>query len=394
MSYTLGVAIVSLSADYTIARSRPIALGNILLIALGVFTGIQLGTLFTTYLNDNTLEGLPVESFPTIVGIITAICAVVGWGLGAYLARQQRARLLLPIALFIALVSATIYLSVTLHYDQSSSFWSIAALVLGFGVTCVVCGVGLIVEGFKEKKLLFVVFALLFTLLGSAALILDFLSVQSDSNNEAAFKHWITGDVDLQGKNYDAAIGEFSTAIELSPYDTLFYQQRAEAYTTKGDIDKAIADYTQITRIRPNDQYLSNDRAEAYAGLGKLYTGQGKYDQAIISYRDEMKQIAALEQVLGFNADLLLTDYYTGLADALSGKGNYDAAIASYSDTIALIGFASAGVYEEAYYGRGLAYKAEGQRDKAISDFRMAISNSVVGQKAKQQLQDLGVAPD
>jgi lipoprotein NlpI len=43
------------------------------------------------------------------------------------------------------------------------------------------------------------------------------------------------------------------------------------------------------------------------------------------------------------------------------------------------------------YFNRGLAYRAQGNRDLAIADFRMALSIKPNYQKAQEELMQMGV---
>jgi tetratricopeptide (TPR) repeat protein len=59
---------------------------------------------------------------------------------------------------------------------------------------------------------------------------------------------------EMQLKNYDRALHDYSEAIKLSPEETKYYQVRALIYQTKGDFKAALADVDKILTLDPNNQ--------------------------------------------------------------------------------------------------------------------------------------------
>ena len=59
---------------------------------------------------------------------------------------------------------------------------------------------------------------------------------------------------------YDLAIADYTTAIELKPDYAEAYNDRAFAYYLKGDFDRAITDYTRAIELRPNYPKAYNSR--------------------------------------------------------------------------------------------------------------------------------------
>src|SRR6188768_1702942 len=58
---------------------------------------------------------------------------------------------------------------------------------------------------------------------------------------------------DLSGaRQYDQAIADYTTAIQLKPDYAEAYNNRGFAYYLKGDAERAIADYTRAIALRPN----------------------------------------------------------------------------------------------------------------------------------------------
>lgn len=71
---------------------------------------------------------------------------------------------------------------------------------------------------------------------------------------------------------YDRAIADYTTAIQLKPEYAEAYNDRGFAYYLKGDAERAIADYTRAIELRPN-------YPKAYNSRGVVYMAHG-YDRA------------------------------------------------------------------------------------------------------------------
>ena len=67
---------------------------------------------------------------------------------------------------------------------------------------------------------------------------------------------------------YDRAIADYTTAIQLKPDYAEAYNDRGFAYYLKGDAERAIADYTQAIALRPNYPKAYNSRGVVYMAHG------------------------------------------------------------------------------------------------------------------------------
>ncbi len=67
---------------------------------------------------------------------------------------------------------------------------------------------------------------------------------------------------------YDRAIADYTTAIELKPDYAEAYNDRGFAYYLKGDAERAIADYTRAIELRPNYPKAYNSRGVVYLAHG------------------------------------------------------------------------------------------------------------------------------
>jgi tetratricopeptide (TPR) repeat protein len=80
---------------------------------------------------------------------------------------------------------------------------------------------------------------------------------------DAEFYH-LQGMGYLDKGQYDQAISDFNTAIEINPKDALAYGLRGLAYREKGQYDQAISDYTTALEINPRDDGAYYNRGVAY----------------------------------------------------------------------------------------------------------------------------------
>jgi tetratricopeptide (TPR) repeat protein len=67
---------------------------------------------------------------------------------------------------------------------------------------------------------------------------------------------------------YDRAIADYNTAIQLKPDYAEAYNDRGFAHYLKGDAERAIADYTRAIELRPNYPKAYNNRGVAYMAHG------------------------------------------------------------------------------------------------------------------------------
>jgi len=68
--------------------------------------------------------------------------------------------------------------------------------------------------------------------------------------------------------DYDRAIDDYNTAIQLKPDYAEAYNNRGFAYYLKGDAERAIADYTRAIALRPNYPKAYNSRGVVYMSHG------------------------------------------------------------------------------------------------------------------------------
>jgi tetratricopeptide (TPR) repeat protein len=92
----------------------------------------------------------------------------------------------------------------------------------------------------------------------------------------------------LKAFDFDGAIIDFTTAIELNPNDDCAYINRGSAHYEKADFGDAIADLNKALEINPKS-------AIAYCNLGWTYEAIGDERKAIAHHRKALEIDPSLE---------------------------------------------------------------------------------------------------
>lgn len=91
----------------------------------------------------------------------------------------------------------------------------------------------------------------------------------------------LRGMMQLQLKNYDQAIIDFTRVITLKPNDEIGYYERGRAYKDSGEYDAALDDLKQAVRIDEKDPNAYAIRAIVNERLGNHPEALADYDRAI-----------------------------------------------------------------------------------------------------------------
>lgn len=193
--------------------------------------------------------------------------------------------------------------------------------------------------------------------------------------NTLAGAYLLKGDV-------DAAIKNFSKAIEIDPTRAEFYDSRGLAYGRKQYYQKEIEDHTKAIEIDPNAAVAYMNRGVAYGYQKKYGNALKDYDQAV-AINEELAMayvnrgatrrilndvdiaIADYNKAISIDVNLPIAYYNRGIAyryknDFVKATGDYTKAIALKPD------------YQEAYHSRGVAYSKIGDMSKGCSDWKKA----------------------
>ena len=206
----------------------------------------------------------------------------------------------------------------------------------------------------------------------------------------------------LRGQN-ELALSDFDRALELNPSNADAWLDKGNVYYSQELPQRAIEYYTSAIKYDPlmdeayrrladmlglldlTEQALSNYTAAikinplnrpAYAGRARLYA---KKHMALESRKDEQtaKNIALAEA----------KDLWKKALASL-GRGESGTALRLYGKALELdpTGSAGSGMTGDLYYDRGIVFLHEKQYDKALIDFRQAVSLNAKHWKALSSL--------
>jgi tetratricopeptide (TPR) repeat protein len=157
------------------------------------------------------------------------------------------------------------------------------------------------------------------------------------------------GEAYLASANYDAAIADFSSALQAKPGYIEAYLNRASAYRHKKQYDLALADLASIVRLRPR-------YPDSYYRSIAIYEDLGRFD-------DELAESNAV--LAQWPRDPAL---FVLRSDVYAFGGKYALAIADASGALALDP-----KYAGALSARGQARQLSDDTDGALDDFSDAI---------------------
>lgn len=178
----------------------------------------------------------------------------------------------------------------------------------------------------------------------------EMIKAKRQENTKVAAIEWCNkGKNYILTKEYDKAIGAFTSAIAFNQSYAEAYLHRGIAYFSNSQLDLAIDNYGKAISINPNYEEAYYNRAFAYSKKGLLDL-----------------EIADLNKVIVLGPSIPVTYLYRGTA--YMGKGQHDLAIGDYNKAISM----NTTNIEMAYGGRGLAYAAKGNLEMAIPDFQKA----------------------
>ncbi|MDD5390123.1 MAG: tetratricopeptide repeat protein [Gallionellaceae bacterium] len=204
------------------------------------------------------------------------------------------------------------------------------------------------------------------------------LSTQNTAQKEnLALRALNTGLEQFSAKQYDLAVTSFQRSISMAPTaDSALnaYDYMARAQLTQGKTQAAIDSYNKALKIAPN-------RDDLHVQLGKIYTTQGRVDDARAQYQLAVKYNPSSANRYALGQGLLGAGQYGeaiqqfelvrqkgpkepygnfGLGQTYAKQGRYDEAITSFKNAVAI-----KQDYLEAYSEMGYAYTDSGNIAKA-----------------------------
>ncbi len=160
----------------------------------------------------------------------------------------------------------------------------------------------------------------------------------------------------LHYQNYNEAIKAFTRAIKKDPTDYMAWYSRALSYQRAGMLQKAVDDFLRTRKLNPEFMDKETDLADVYVTLKKYDTAEKIFKKAL-SY--DSNNAHAWSQL--------------GIIQAKHRK--YRAAVESFTNALK---FQENSGQDSKYYGlwysRALAYQRIGILDKAINDYKKALT--------------------
>ncbi|MEJ7849653.1 MAG: tetratricopeptide repeat protein [Pyrinomonadaceae bacterium] len=146
--------------------------------------------------------------------------------------------------------------------------------------------------------------------------------------------------------NHQAAVKDFTKAINLNPTFILALSGRAESYIALKEYEAAIKDLTIVIEVDPDREETYLARSQAYLRLDKVPLAQADTSKFV-----KMKTARLFKSIRGY-----------------ARKENHDMVIRMTSEVIELDPNNA-----EAYEDRGEAYHAMGKSDLALADFNKSL---------------------
>ncbi len=179
------------------------------------------------------------------------------------------------------------------------------------------------------------------------------------------------------------SIALFSELIGVAPNSAKAYLNRGNLFVRMGQLDTGLRDYTRVIELEPT-------HFEGWYNRGSTRLAAGKYDEAISDLTEAIKLKPDLARAycnrgLSFlrkdQSKEALADFEMGLSLQVdmplcySGRGEIELSVGEYREAIDDL---TRGINfkptAEALAHRAAAYERLGEADKALSDFRDALS--------------------
>jgi Tfp pilus assembly protein PilF len=157
------------------------------------------------------------------------------------------------------------------------------------------------------------------------------------------------GNIYFNNRIYDSAIRYYDKTIKLNPRLVEAYTNRGSANARSGRLQEAVTDFTKALRLNPSETDALSNRGLAYYMLNQQELAIQDYNQLVaMNPKDHM----AMNEI----------------GESLLTEGRYKEAIVQFDAAIALS--PDKGIY---FANRSQAWKALGNKEKALSDARSAL---------------------
>jgi tetratricopeptide (TPR) repeat protein len=153
----------------------------------------------------------------------------------------------------------------------------------------------------------------------------------------------------LSTAEYEAALADYTRALELNSGDYEAYINRGNTYYALGQYDAALADYNRALELKP--------------GIAETY-----YDRAIAQRALQAYQAALSDFTRALELNAGYTQAYNGRGDTYYDMGEYSTALADYTRALEL-NPQDATIFNS----RGVTYARLGDFQAALPDFTSAV---------------------
>jgi tetratricopeptide (TPR) repeat protein len=174
-------------------------------------------------------------------------------------------------------------------------------------------------------------------------------------------------------KRYEEALSDFAAGKRLNPLDAWFDFGEGEIYAARGDHPAAIAHFSEAIRLNPKMVRAYLERGSEYNYESRFAEAQADYDKVLA---DDMAQRLLPRRMIGLA--------YLGRGYASLHLEEYRRAREDFDKALAI-----APRWPDALAWRGGAFHGLGDRERAIADYKAALSLDPNNRYAKINLGDL-----
>jgi tetratricopeptide (TPR) repeat protein len=153
----------------------------------------------------------------------------------------------------------------------------------------------------------------------------------------------------LSTAEYEAALADYTRALELNSTDDGAYTNRGNTYYVLAQYDAALADYDRALELKP--------------GIAETY-----YDRAVARHALQAYQAALSDFTRALELKAGYAQAYNGRGDTYYDMGQYSTALADYDRAIALDSQDA-----EVFNSRGVTHARLGELAAALPDFTSAV---------------------
>lgn len=157
------------------------------------------------------------------------------------------------------------------------------------------------------------------------------------------------GRIYLESGQKEEAIASLKKSIEINPYFWGSHMDLGDAYLSVGENEKALAEFQRVIELDP-------ENGEGWSNVGDAYARMGRYQDSIKAFQ-KSTELAPI------------WDSYSNMSGILLLIGQYDEAVRAAEKAVEL-----SPNEEVAEHNLADAYRASGQKDKAIATYDKAIA--------------------